>query len=210
MSTGPPPLRLYQDEYVRKQFERIDLFKAIVDRYGVKRALYPGSYVHVSPSFVIPTVAYVDTDRRCPGFFSDHAVLRMVMRRRRYDPEPQVIFHHADYTHPFGERTGSFDLLISQWAGPVTQACRRYLRRGGIALVNDSHGDASLAYLDRCYELVAAVNRRAGRHRLGERNLGRFFRTSSGRRVTRATIEKSGRGPSYTESPSMYVFRRRR
>ena len=36
-----------------------------------ERALYPGSYVDLAPSFVWPSVTYVDTDRRAAQFFAD-------------------------------------------------------------------------------------------------------------------------------------------
>ena len=164
--------------------------------------------MHVSPSFVIPSVTYVDTDRRCPSFFANPAILRMVKERKQYDGEPEITFHSGDYSKPLQEQDESFDLLISQWAGPVSQACRRYLKVGGILVANDSHGDASLASLDDAYELVAVITQRAGKHRLSENNLRTYFVPKHGKPVTREAIERTGRGVAYTKSPAAYVFQR--
>ena len=58
------------------------------------------------------------------------------------------------YTAGFAEAEKSFDLLISQYAGFVSQHCKKYLKIGGILLVNNSHGDASMAKLDDDYKFV--------------------------------------------------------
>jgi hypothetical protein len=132
----------------------------------------------------------------------------MVKRRRRYSEQPDISFHQADYTVRFGEKDRSFDLLISQWAGPVGQACRRYLKPGGMLLANDSHGDASLASLDRRYELIAVVNKRGSRYSLSDRDLTTYFAPKPGKPVTRAGIEQSGKGGVYVRTAGMYLFRR--
>lgn len=199
---------MYKQFFANKRFERVELFALLADRFGVKRALYPGSFVHVTPSFFFPTVVYVDMDKRCPAFFEDPAVLRMVRRRRRYPEEPSIVFHHTDYKSRFGERNRSFDLLISQWAGPVGQACCRYLRPGGLLVANDSHGDASLAALDRRYELVAVVDRGKRGCSLTDEDLAGYFTPASGTTLTRAGIERSGRGGRYVKRGAMYLFRR--
>ena len=200
--------QLYDEHFTSKGFERTDLFELLVDRFGARRALYPGSFVHVSPSFVIPSVTYVDSDGRCARFFADPAVVRMVRKRKRYDREPQIVFHVGDYAEPLDEEDGSFDLLISQWAGAVSQACKRYLKVGGVLLANDSHGDASLASLDRDYLLVAVITRRAGKHRLSEKSLDTYFLAESGKPVAREDIERTGRAVAYTKSTGAYVFER--
>ena len=201
-------LRLYNQHFADKGFERTDLFALLVAHFGIRRALYPGSFVHVSPSFVIPSVTYVDTDRRCPAFFADLAVRRLVRDQQRYHGEPEIVFHHADYSVPLDEPDASFELLISQWAGPISQACKRYLQVGGVLVANDSHGDASRAALDDDYALIAVVVRRGGRHRLTGQNLHTYFIPRSGKQPTRDAIEGTGRGLAYTKSPAAYVFRR--
>ena len=200
----------YREQYTSKGFERLGLFEIVASKFITLHALYPGSFAHITPSLVIPSVTYADTDRRCPGFFEDPAILRMVENRRSYSEEPEVVFHAADYNKQLPEDDQSFDLLISQWAGPVSQACKRYLRIGGILLANDSHGDASLASLDGAYRLVGIVNLRAGRYRLSEANLDAYFTPKSGLPLTCDMIEQRGRPVPYVKSANAYLFRRKR
>lgn len=72
--------------------------------------LYPGSFVHVTPSFIIPTVVYADSHRRAAQFFADPDALEMVRRKREYGQEPEMRFHPGNYAT-------AIDLLVSQYAG---------------------------------------------------------------------------------------------
>lgn len=201
-------MQLYDSYFVDRAFERLDIFEALVERFKPQRALYPGSFVHVTPSFVIPSVTYVDTDRRCPRFFGDLAVNEMIQRRKRYAEQAQVILHAQSYLTPLPEPEQSFDLLISQWAGPISQACKRYLKVGGILLANNSHGDASLASADDSFKLNAVFNMRAGKHSISSANLDSYLIPKSGRPVDPAAVAASGRGVAFTRSPAHYVFER--
>ncbi|MBU7004313.1 MAG: class I SAM-dependent methyltransferase, partial [Theionarchaea archaeon] len=132
------PIKLYEKHFVDKQDERLELFRALVDRFGIDSALYPGSFVHIAPSLFIPEVVDVDTDRRACSFFGRPEVIEYVRKRRRYEHEPEIRFHGIDYIKKIDEPEGSFDLLISQYAGFVSMHCGNYLRPGGILLANNS------------------------------------------------------------------------
>jgi hypothetical protein len=199
---------LYREHYIDKVFERLDLFQLLAARYGIESALYPGSFVHITPSLIYPVTTYVETDARAKAFFADPAVDAFINRRKIYDREPEVTFHAADYRRDFGEQEEHFDLLISQYAGFVSQLCKHYLKIGGLLLANNSHGDASMASIDDDYALIAVVNRRKGKHRLSEQNLDAYFVPKAEVEVTREYIQKLGRGIGYTKSASSYVFRR--
>ena len=69
------PTTTYRKYHIDKADERRGLFEGLVERFGVGRALYPGSFVHVTPSFVIPEVVYVDSDKRAAAFFAGAAFL---------------------------------------------------------------------------------------------------------------------------------------
>lgn len=201
-------LALYQEHYVEKDFERLDLFQLLAERYGIESALYPGSFVHITPSLVYPVTTYVETDARAKAFFADPAVYTFIDRHKTYDREPQVIFHAADYRRDFAEPEKRYDLLISQYAGLVSQPCKRYLKIGGLLLVNNSHGDASMASIDDDYALVAIANRRGGKYRLSERDLNAYFIPKAQIEVTREYLEELGRGIGYTKSAGSYIFGR--
>ena len=161
-------VHLYQQHFVDKQFERLDLFQMLAEQYSIERVLYPGSFVHITPSFVFADVVYVDSDKRAKRFFNSPEVLDFIIQHKAYSQEAKVTFYGTDYRQGFAEPEQSFDLLISQYAGFVGQACKQYLKPGGWLLANNSHGDAGVAALDEAYVLEAGVSRRQGRYQLSD------------------------------------------
>jgi hypothetical protein len=199
---------MYLRFHVEKQDERLGLFERLVERYGVRSALYPGSFVHVTPSFVIPTVVYADSDRRARRFFADPGAVELIKGRRTYGEEPTVRFHYGDYAAGFPEPAGSFDLLISQYAGFVSRAGKRYVRLGGHLVANNSHGDASMAALDPDWKLVAVYTRRGERFTLASDELDTYMIPKRGPPPTVESLEASMRGVAFTRRAGGYVFRR--
>ena len=148
-------LELYQQYYKNRNFERLALFQRISEKYGSRNVLYPGSFVHITPSFVFPRAVYVDSDKRAAKFFRDRVIYNFIDQQKQYQEEAQFVFHQADFSQGFNEREESFDMLLSQYAGFISESCKKYLKTGGILVVNNSHGDASLASSDRDYEFIA-------------------------------------------------------
>jgi len=197
---------LYKQNYVDKDFERLELFVLLKERYGIESALYPGSYLHVTPSFVFPLTVYVDTDKRAQRFFEDPWTREFVEQNKRCDEKRTVRFHPQDYSEDLPEEPGSFDLLISQWAGFVSRSCKRYLKPGGLLLVNDSHGDASLASIDEEFRFVAAVIMRGGKYRLEEVDLEGYFVSKTDVEITQEYLFKIRRGVRYKRTAWAYLF----
>jgi len=189
--------------------DRRSLFGAVTDALGGGTVLYPGSYVDIAASFVFQFVTYVDSDSRTPRFFSDDAGVREIIAAQPDSPdEPEVRFVHGDYRDELGFAHESFDLLISLYAGFVSDACSDYLRIGGRLLVNSSHGDAALASIDPRYALSGVVLARASSYRFVTENLGTYLVPKSSGEVNRETILRAGRGIAYTKSAFAYVFER--
>lgn len=200
------PAQMYREYHVNKSDERLDLFRGLVEHFGVTDALYPGSFVHVTPSFVIPRVVYVDSDRRAQGFYRNLGVMELVDERREYEAKPSIGFHRSDYAEPLDEPDGSFGLLISQYAGFVSRACKRYLKVGGFLVANNSHGDASMARLDPDYHLVAVYRRKSERFTFAFDELETYMIPKTGVQPTLESLEQSMRGPAFTRSVAGYVF----
>ena len=187
--------------------DRSGLFAAVADTWPIEQALYPGSYVDLSPSTAISSVTYVDTDARATRFFADDALLGSELAgRTRPGAGQQVHYVSADYTQPLDVPDESADLLISLFAGLVFEHCRRYLRPGGWLLANTSHGDASLAALDPTTRLVAAVHQQADRYRLDVDELDRYLVPKRPDAADPDKIRASGRGIAYTKTAFAYVF----
>lgn len=204
----PLPPALYKQHFIDKSDERVDLFRKLVKKYKVASALYPGSFVQISPSFVIPHVVYVDNDRRIPAFFEDEQLGAYVETRKEYSEQPEIKFHHQSYEKEIDEPLESFDLLISQYAGFISQACCKYLKLGGVLLANDSHGDAAMANLDPRFRLIGVINRKGEMFTIKETGLDAYLTTRRPVEITQETLRARGRGFGYTNPASSYVFHR--
>ena len=183
------------------------LFSAIADAFNVTTVLYPGSFVDIASSFVFDSVTYVDIDAQAARFFKDApAVNRIIAERRTPATASEWRFIHADYTDELDLPEGHFDLLVSLYAGFVSEHCTRYLRPGGLLLVNPSHGDVAVASIDRRYRFVAVVNSRSGAYTIGHENLDSYLKPKRHVTIDIESIHLSGRGIGYTKSPFAYVF----
>lgn len=189
--------------------DRHRLFAAVASAVSAANVLYPGSFVDVAPSFVWESVTYVDVDRRARQFFADEHGVSTLLAEHDTDPADRTLrFIEADYRDPLGVDDGEFDLLISLYAGFVSEHCTRYLRPGGTLLVNPSHGDAAMASIDGRYRLRGVVTSRAGEYSVSTRDLDAHLVPTRDVEVTREALHASGRGVACTKSPFAYLFER--
>lgn len=189
--------------------DRHRLFRAVQTERPIGTALYPGSYVDVAASFVFPRVVYADMDRRAAAFFSDRAgVLEIIAAQPGAPEHPDFQFVHSDYAEELGLPEGSFDLLISLYAGFVSESCTRYLRVGGLLLVNSSHGDAAMASIDKRYQLAGVVLSARADYRVRTKGLDEYLVPKRDIEITRDALHSSGRGIAYTKPAYAYLFER--
>lgn len=199
-------------DYDRHPGDRIRLFAAVAMLVpSGAQVLYPGSYVDIGPSVLFDDVTYVDQDRRAERFFLDEPGVRELVATKREDlglAGPfRFRFVRADYREklPLPER--SIGLLISLYAGFISEHCSRYLAVGGLLLANNSHGDASMASLDPALSLAAVVKSAGGGYRIGDRNLESYL-VPKQTPPTCDELRRKQRGVAYTKSPYAYVFRK--
>ena len=200
--------RSYVSAYEDSGGDRLGLFTLMAERFACRSALYPGSFDHVTPAFVFPVTCFVDMDTEAARFFADPGVKELVALRKVYTEAPRIRFYETDYERGLPEAEASFDLLISLNAGFVSQHCKRYLKIGGMLLVNNLHGDASMARLDSDYMLVGAINRRSARFSLTEKDLSTYFVPKRDVVVTREYLARTRRGVAFTRRAFAYVLRR--
>jgi len=187
--------------------DRWRLFQAIHEVVPADSVLYAGSYVDVAPSFVYSDVTYVDLDKRAARFFADAEGVLQIIREHGGGANNQFTFLHGDYRSvPLNDER--YDLLISLYAGFISEACGHCLRLGGTLLVNSSHGDAALAALDPRFELTAVVLSRGERYTVTHTDLDRFMVPKKPQTITRESIKASGRGIAYTRPAFAYLFTR--
>lgn len=204
-------------ERTRKLWEKQDhhvgdrhrLFSALAEAIPATTVLYPGSFVDVAPSFVWPEVTYVDVEKRAMEFFSDHDGVAELLAAHGADPsEHAVQFIHGDYTNKLDLPPSSFNLLVSLYAGFISEHCTQHLEIGGHLLVNPSHGDAAMAALDSRYQLSGVIVSSSGRYRVRTDALDSYLVPKREIEITAELLHKTGRGIAYTKSPFAYLFER--
>lgn len=170
--------------------------------------LYPGSFVDVAASAVYPQVTYVDVDKRTPRFFEDREGVAEIIGSMGGSRDNEVTFVHADYRDDLPLEAGSFDVLVSLYAGFVSEHCTRYLKVGGTLLVGPSHGDAAMASIDERYQLTGIVVSRSGAYRVTTKQLDTYLIPKKPIEITPDLLHERGRGIAYTKSPFAYLFRK--
>lgn len=188
--------------------DRWRLFAAVAAAIDAKAVLYPGSYVDIAPSFVFRSVTYVDVDKRTPGFFDDAAGVAEIIARHNGPSNGEIKFVHADYTTTPDLGVEHFDLLISLYAGFVSEHCTQFLKVGGTLMVNSSHGDAAMASIDPRYELSGVIVSKDQKYRIDSNKLDTFLIPKKAQSISAESLHQSGRGVGYTRSPFAYLFTR--
>ena len=201
-------MNLYLKHYSEPRFERAGLFRLIRERYGCKEALYPGSFVHITPSFYFPHVVYVDNNPTAIEFFGDPAsLLELINRNKDYKRSAYVRFIGQDYAEGLSLGEGSFDLLISLYASGAAQACNMYLKRGGILATNNFQNEALEFGADPAFRLVGAAFYHKGDYQLVEQGLEGRLR-AAGKARNQRYLKQSSSGLEYSENEVYFFFRK--
>ena len=183
---------LYKKHHIDKQHTSLGLFKELNAKFHIERVFYPGSHVHITPSLVFSNVIYADSFINTYKFFQEQDTLEFIKKNKEYSEEPIIHFYQQDYNKPFKSLEKEFDLVISQYAGFVGQASKSYLKKNGILVCNNSHGDASMTSLDSDFELIAVYNRKTDeKFSISEKNLGDFLIPKKGIQPTKEQLLKS-------------------
>lgn len=202
--TQPPDL--YKKYFVDNGNERNELFKLIQKEFDVQKALYPGSFAHITPSFYMQEVVYMDMDKRCQKFFSEPQTEAYIQLKKAYKEDAIYRFYEGDFSNPIDEQDNYFDLLISQYSGFISKYCSRYLRQNGILLVNDSHGDATVAFTSGNFDLIGVIDDEVA---INSEGLDEYFRFSRKKTIDIEDVLKKMKGPKYKKMASSYVFRKK-
>jgi hypothetical protein len=196
-----------QDQH---QGDRWRLYTAVSAELEARQVLYPGSFVDIAPSFVWSSVTYVDSNDRARRFFADKdGVQEIIAHHEPPTATPEVVFVAGDYTGDLGLSDESYDLLISLYAGFVSEHCSRYLRVGGTLLVNSSHGDAAMASIDDRFNLSAVITSSDRNYRISSEELDQYLVPKKADvEITVEMLHQLNRGVAYTRSPFAYIFER--
>lgn len=169
-------------------------FRLIAARFAPTRVLYPGSWIHVTPSLVFSSVIYIDLSATIEREFQDVALRQYLNDNAEYLQQPWFKFYRADYRRDLGLDDVSFDLILSLSAGLISRDCRHYLKRRGYLLVNNEHHDASMAYVDPSYALIG-VFPTGTRYSEAPSTIQRYFHTTKNAPITHDMITENIQRP---------------
>jgi SAM-dependent methyltransferase len=155
-------------------------------------------------------VVYVDSFKKTAKFFKDKSILEFIEKHKTYSKKPEVRFYYQDYYEELDEELESFDLLISQYAGFITECCKRYLKPKGILVANDSHGDASMALLDEDFQFFGVIYYANKKYYLTDKNLESYFiPKDKTKKISKENLKKTMKGIGYTKYASAYLFKKK-
>ena len=197
---------IYRKHYAELQFERAGLFELVQQTFHSTQVLYPGCFVHITPSLYFPHVVYLDQSPEAQTFFADlENVSQYVDRNKRYRRSAYIRFIAQDFTDPLPLPQGSFDQLISLFTAGVASACQGYLKPGGLLLTNRHRETKTIDF-----ELVSTVRYRSGRYRLikGNQALQPVAR-SDPKQISRYLRQRT-RGLQYSENETYFLYKKRR
>jgi len=191
-------------KYRDKIGNRTELYRIVAKSYGVENSLYPGSHIDIAPSLVIPKVIYVDNFKGAINFFKNMEIIKKyITENKEYEKPGDIVFMGQDYTKELNVEP--VDLIISQYAGFVGQATKKYLKTGGILLCNDSHGDATLSRFDDDFKFVGVIGKN---NKIIDNNLEEYFVLPRSKNVNLVKVKEEMKGPKYKLKAGNYLFRK--
>ena len=193
----------------------IPVFRALKKFTAARKVLYPGCHRHITASLFFESVVYVDNYVKIRGTFSDEKVLDFVKENKEYTENPDITFKCKNFESDFGEKPGSFDLLMSLSAGIVSTSCGDYVKKRGYFLASDAHFDARMTYIDPRFELLAVYNNEKGDFDVSDDAKKGHFTTTLGKAMTKEMVQESIDKPKAKRSFKLqketlfYLFQRK-
>jgi len=159
--------------------------------FPIARVLYPGSWIHLTPSLVFPCVVYVDSLANTKKMLEDFEFLEYIKKHSEV-PEQCIKTHETDYRREISEEKESFDLLTSLNSGFVSQYCSQYLKKNGLLLANNTHYDAIKAYTDKTFQAIGVFSNFST---LKQNNLEDYFITKNNQLITPEMVTENSKKP---------------
>lgn len=193
------------EKYSLKIGDRKSLYKCVVEKYSIKSALYPASHIDIAPSFIIPSVYYVDFFKGSRKFFQfEDIILEYIENNKDYKEKSSFEFFFQDYWNKIDIKD-NVDMIISQYGGFCSRDTKYLLKSGGILLCNDSHGDATIANFDDDFLLIAVVRD----NKIDDKKLEDYFQLSTESVSALEYAENNMKEPKYKKRAQNYIFRKK-
>lgn len=169
----------------------IPVFRALKNFTSATKLLYPGCHRHITASLFFQYVVYVDNYAKIGATYSDDKVLAFVNENKEYAESPYVQFKCKNFESDFGEKPGSFEILMSLSAGIVSKSCGKYLKPGGYFLASDAHFDARMTFIDPRFEFIAVYDDVKQEFDATDDAKKGHFWTTNGTEITKEMVQES-------------------
>lgn len=181
----------------------------IKDEYGCSTVLYPGCSIHITPSFYFQHVVYVDISETAKEFFQENKnILSIVNSNKKYKQSAYIHFIHSDYTKKLPVRENNYDLLLSIYAGGITESCKKYIKHGGIIVSNNHQNDAQQALKDSSVRLEALILRKGKKYYIENVSGEKMLKALLGHSMPLKSMKNSSSGMEYVDTEYYFVFRK--
>lgn len=199
---------LYKKFYTNIHFDRSLLFRTISTTFPCRTILYPGSSIHVTPSFYFPHVVYIDKSPLARDFFSrDSEVKELINANKCYKRSSYFKFINADFTGRLDVEERSFDLLISLYSGKISSPCKQLLRRGGYLLTNNFNNFLGDILADPGFVLQAVLVYKSNDYQVIKENLEKY-KTPGKNKPVKFKKDHHEVGLQFIKHEKSYLFKR--
>ena len=131
----PTYLRDYRETRHSHDHDLLGVFRAARRLIGAPDTVYPGSYVHLSPSLVFPRVCYVDSVKGFGVAMQSDDLIAWLDAHKEYAEPAAVWAVETAYDRIPSTLFARFGLMVSLNAGAVSQECKHLLTPGAHLLV---------------------------------------------------------------------------
>lgn len=198
---------LYKKYFIDKNDERKNMFEIINDLYKPQNGIYPGSFVHITPSFYVPNMTYIDSDKRINKFFTDLNIDSYIEENKVYIENFTIKHFQTNFNSKIDIKENDYDLMFSFYAGFISQSCKKYLKEGGLLVCNNSHGDSSLAFVDKDYTFIGVIKRNGNKFTFSDKKLSDYFIKKDGTKIDKDKVLLRMIGENFTKKAYAYVFK---
>jgi len=75
----------------------VDFFRLLKNEYGIKKVIYSGNYIHISPSFIFSDVVYIDSDKNAKMYFQSNDLIHFIPHKKGIRWRPKNYFFRTDF-----------------------------------------------------------------------------------------------------------------
>ena len=199
---------MYNNQYTDIGFDRTSLFEFVKEVFHSEKVLYPGSSIHISPSFVFKQVIYVDKSKDAVDFFADNQEVRKIIENNRRGTGSRYYeFLSHDYMNEcLPLKDYSFDLLISLYADNIIDYCISFVRDKGIIISNNFHDEAVKAVKYNELTLIGYIKKTKNSYAFYNDEPTRELKHRDEGKIQKLWMKNKNGSIWYEDNETYYVF----